>query len=164
MALGSNLDSKHGNRKKNLELAQFYLKQSGIKILNISSYYESLSYPNISDPKFINCVLTVYTHLKPIKLMQLLINIEEKLGRIRNKKNEPRVCDIDIIDYKKEIIIKTSNNLNLIIPHKKIEERNFVLIPLKEIEPLWTHPKTNLSVDKLISNLKPNKINDITKI
>ena len=123
-----------------------------------------MSYPNTNDPKFINCVLSITTDLGPIKLMDVIINIEKKIGRVRNKKNEPRVCDIDIIDYKNEIIKMYYNNSNLIIPHEKIQDRNFVLIPLKEIEPLWIHPETNLNIETLINNFNINNINSITKI
>ena len=97
LALGANLNSKFGNRIETLEIAQTYLINNGIKIIKKSCYYESLSYPNTNDPKFINCVLSITTDLGPIKLMDVIINIEKKIGRVRNKKNEPRVFDIDII-------------------------------------------------------------------
>ena len=164
LALGANLNSKFGNRIETLEIAQTYLINNGIKIIKKSCYYESLAYPNTSNPKFINCVLSITTDLGPIKLMDVIINIEKKIGRVRNKKNEPRVCDIDIIDYKNEIIKMYYNNSNLIIPHEKIQDRNFVLIPLKEIEPLWIHPETNLNIETLINNFNINNINSITKI
>ncbi len=158
------MHSKFGNMIKNLELAQTYLIKKGIKIAKKSSYYESLAVPNINDPKFINCILSVSTNLNPIDLMDALINIEKKIGRVRKIKNAPRICDIDIIDYKSEVIKTCYNNDNLIIPHEKIHERNFVLIPLREIEPLWTHPISNLNIDDLINNLSFNVINSITKI
>ena len=164
LGLGSNLISKFGDRIKNLEFAQQLLIENNIKIIKRSNYYESLSFPNKKDPKFINCVLIVNSNLKPLKLMDILIKIEKKIGRIRNKKNEPRVCDIDIIDYRGEIIEQFYYDKKLTIPHKDIHKRNFVLIPLMELEPSWIHPVSNLLISDLVSNLSDTEIKSITKI
>ena len=72
LSLGSNLSSIYGDKIKNLELAQEYLFKKGITIKNKSSYYESLAFPNVNDPKFVNCVLHILTKLKPFELMNLL--------------------------------------------------------------------------------------------
>ncbi len=104
LGIGSNLSSSLGNRFKNIELAIEYLSKKNIKIINRSSFYESLSYPDNSNPKFINIVVSIKSELLPKELMSLLISIEEKLERKRNKKNDPRTCDIDIIDYEGKII------------------------------------------------------------
>ena len=94
--------------------------------------------------------------------MKSLLSVEEKLGRKRFKKNDPRTCDIDIIDFHGKIINKKIDNFELNIPHQKMTQRNFVLYPLKEIYPDWKHPKTRL-LGLLIKNLKtPN--NEITKL
>ena len=99
LGIGSNLSSSLGNRFKNIELAIEYLSKKNIKIVNRSSFYESLSYPDNSNQKFINIDVSIKSKLLPKELMSLLISIEEKLERKRNKKNDPRTCDIDIIDY-----------------------------------------------------------------
>ena len=164
LSLGSNLNSIHGDKIKNLELAQEHLFKEGITIKNKSSYYESLSFPNINDPKFINCVLHIFTNLKPFELMNLLLDIEKKLGRIRNKKNEPRICDIDIIDYDQKIINTSYNGSKLCIPHEKLRDRIFVLLPLSEIAPNWNDPISKLNIHSLIEALKKDKINSIKKI
>ena len=95
--------------------------------------------------------------------MITLFKIEEILERKRLKKNEPRTCDIDIIDYKRKIVNLEFNNQLLQIPHSSMTQRNFVLFPLKEVCPNWSHPLSNISIDSLITNLK-NKNNDITKL
>ena len=92
----------------------------------------------------------------PVDLMSVLIFIEEKLERKRDKKNDPRTCDIDIIDYNSQIVDFKYKNLNLTLPHEKLIYRNFVLIPLHEILPEWKHPKTKDSIDVLINKL-PNE-------
>ena len=130
LALGSNLPSSYGDRFQNLNLAISSLADYGIQMIKKSSYYESPSYPNNKDPKFINIVVSVSTKLPPIDLMSVLIFIEENLERKRNKKNDPRTCDIDIIDYNNKVIDFKYRNLDLKIPHEKMSYRNFVLIPL----------------------------------
>ncbi len=163
LGIGSNLSSSLGNRFKNIELAIEYLSKKNIKIINRSSFYESLSYPDNSNPKFINIVVSIKSELLPNELMSLLISIEEKLERKRNKKNDPRTCDIDIIDYEGKIINLEFDKYNITVPHKSLSQRNFVLYPLKEICPNWIHPKTKKNIDVLIKNLKTNN-NEITKL
>ena len=152
IGIGSNL----GNRISNIETAKFYLKQYGIDILRSSNYYESLSWPDPSKPKFINIVIKSNTKIHYRKFLEISNFIEKKLGRKKKFRNSPRTCDIDIISYR---------NLNIssdiVIPHKRMSERNFVLIPLFEIAPDWVHPKTNESIKKLIFSLP---IKDITSI
>ena len=149
LGLGSNLSSSFGDRFNNINLAMAYLVSYDIKILKKSSFYETLSYPNQKNPKFINIVILVKTHLSPVDLMSVLIFIEEKLERKRAKKNDPRTCDIDIIDYNSQIVDFKYKNLNLTLPHEKLVHRNFVLIPLHEIMPEWKHPKTKIKLFQL---------------
>ena len=164
LGIGSNLSSKLGNRFKNIELALTYLEKKKIKVLKKSSFYETPSYPDKKYPKFINIVATVKTDLKPLDLMLILFSIEKKLGRMRTKKNEPRTCDIDIVDFNKEIINFTYKNINFSSPHKSLSNRSFVLYPLREILPMWTHPSTNETVSALISKLSNEDKKSILKI
>ena len=164
LGLGSNLSSKFGDRFKNIELAISFFESHNIKILKKSSFYETPSYPNKNNPKFINMVISVKTDLKPFELMSFLLSVEKKLGRLRDKKNDPRTCDLDIIDYNNEIIEFIFENNNFFSPHKNLSYRNFVLYPLKEILPLWKHPVTNESIDMLISKLSNEDKRSILKI
>ena len=163
LGIGSNLSSSYGNKLDNIDSSISLLKKNNIEILKKSSFYESLAFPNKNDPKFINIVVQVKTLLDPKDLMITLFKIEEILERKRLKKNEPRTCDIDIIDYKRKIVNLEFNNQLLQIPHSSMTQRNFVLFPLKEVCPNWSHPLSNISIDSLITNLK-NKNNDITKL
>ena len=164
LGLGSNLSSSYGDRFDNINLATEYLKVYGIKILKKSSFYETPSYPNKKDPKFINIVVLVETHLSPIDLMSLLIFIEEKLERKRNKKNDPRTCDIDIIDFHGQNIKFKYESLDFTVPHEKLSYRNFVLFPLKEVMPNWIHPKSKESINMLIEKLSSEDKNSILKV
>ena len=164
LGLGSNLSSSFGDRFKNIDLAVSALNGYGIQVNKKSSYYESLSYPNKENPKFINIVVEAETHLFPEDLASMLIFIEESLERKRKEKNDPRTCDIDIIDYNNKVINFKYKDLDFTVPHKKLIYRNFVLFPLHEISPNWKHPKTRELVSTLIKNIPKEDKNSILKI
>jgi len=164
LGLGSNLPSSFGDRFQNIDLAISYLESKKVKLVKKSSYYETLSYPNKNNPKFINVVIEVTTLLKPTDLASILIFIEEKLERKRNHKNDPRTCDIDIIDFNNKKTIFKYKNLEFIVPHDKLSLRNFVLLPLKEIKPNWIHPVTKDTIDVLFNRLSYEEKNSILKI
>ena len=164
LGLGSNLPSKYGDRFTNINLAISSLEGYGIKVIKKSSFYETPSYPNKENPKFINAVILVETILPPIDLMSVLIFIEEKLERKRGKKNDPRTCDIDIIDYNSQILNLRYNNLDFTVPHKELSSRNFILFPLQEISPMWKHPKTKEIISVLLQKLNEEDKNSILKI
>ena len=164
LGLGSNLPSSYGNRFKNIDLAVYSLNGYGIKIKKKSSYYETPSYPDHNHPKFINIVIQVETDLPPEDLASVLIFIEESLQRERSKKNNPRTCDIDIIDYNNQILNFKHKDLEFIVPHEKLIYRNFVLFPILEIYPDWIHPKTNELITELIEKLPNEDKNSILKV
>ena len=163
LSIGSNLPSSFGNRFENINLAVTYLGKQNIKLLKRSSFYETFSYPDITKPKFINIVISVESLLPPKEMMTTLISVEERLERKRKKKNDPRTCDIDIIDYQGKIMKFKLDNFELTLPHRSMTDRNFVLYPLKEVSPNWKHPVTKKNIDLLIKNLKTTN-NDITKL
>jgi 2-amino-4-hydroxy-6-hydroxymethyldihydropteridine diphosphokinase len=158
--LGSNLDSKYGSRFENISIAINLLTETKIRIKKVSNFYETPSYPNKNFPKFLNIGLMIdydddhYNLLKDIKL------IEKKLGRIRRNKNDPRIIDIDIIDFKKEI----KKDIELILPHPKCHLRNFVLYPILEIDPNWSHPILKKNAQFLINKLNQKLRIEITRL
>mgnify|MGYP001357227593 CR=1 FL=1 len=164
VGIGSNLNSSFGDRFKNINFALSFLESYQINIIKKSNFYETPSYPNNKDPKFINIVASISTTLPSVDLVSVLLFIEEKLERKRNFKNEPRTCDIDLLDYNGQVIDFKYNNLDFTVPHKELSQRNFVLIPLREISPNWKHPKTNESIDLLIDKLSNKDKNSILKI
>ena len=95
LGIGSNL----GRKKNNIEKAKFELARRNIKILQSSSFFESLSWPNPNNPKFLNIVVRVYTNLDPLELLAKCKIIERDIGRKKSTKNAPRKCDIDVIDF-----------------------------------------------------------------
>ena len=158
--IGSNLPSEEGGRENNIIKAISYLKKLNLNLIEISSFYQTPSYPNNSEPKFINLCVKLESNLKANELLNEIKKIEKKLGRIRIKKNEPRTCDIDIIDFNGEII----KNDELIVPHPRLHLRNFVIYPLKEIEPNWLHPIFNKNIDSFFQELEKNSHNEITRL
>ena len=158
--IGSNLDSKKGNRLFNLNKTLELIKLENIKIKKISSIYETPSYPNKKNPKFLNIGLEIRCSCSPQNLIKKFNKVEKKLQRTRGLKNKPRTCDIDLIDYN-GIIIETKK---ISTPHPRAHLRNFVLYPLKEICPTWIHPMYNKNVDFLIKKLNSKLRNEITRI
>ena len=163
LGIGSNLSSSFGDRFKNINLTMSYLEGYEIQIIKKSNFFETYSYPNKDNPKFINIVISVKTHLSPVDLMSVLLFIEEKLERKRNKKNDPRTCDVDIIDYNSQVLDFKYKNLNLTVPHKELIYRNFVLLPLQEISPEWKHPITKENISTLIDKLPEEDKKSILK-
>ena len=158
--IGSNLDSKFGNRFENISMAINLLINSKVKINKISNFYETPSYPNKQLPYFLNVGVTANYEDNEVKLIKEISLIEKKIGRIKKKKNDPRVCDIDIIDFK-GLIIETDN---LKIPHEKMHLRNFVLYPILEIDKKWTHPILKKNVKFLINKLDQKSRIEITRL
>ena len=158
--IGSNLDSVRGNRFFNLKKTIELIKLEKIEIIKISSIYETPSYPDKKNPKFLNMGLEVRCNHSPEKLIKKFNKIEKNLQRIRGVKNQPRTCDIDLIDYDGKIL----NSKELTIPHPKAHLRNFVLFPIKEISPMWIHPLLNERIDFLIKKLGYKSRNEITRI
>jgi 2-amino-4-hydroxy-6-hydroxymethyldihydropteridine diphosphokinase len=164
LGLGSNLPSKYGDRFTNIDLAISSLEEYEINVIKKSSFYQTPSYPNKKNPKFINVVILVETSLSLTDLMSIIIFVEKKLERKRGKKNDPRTCDIDIIDYNSQILNLKYNGSDLTVPHKEISSRNFVLFPLYEISPTWKHPKTKEIISVLLQKLNEEDKNSILKI
>ena len=155
IGIGSNL----GNKVVNIEKAKYLLILNGIKIIKSSGYYETLSWPDQNKPKFFNIVIQSNTNFSLNKLLNIFQTIEKNLGRKKNKKNAPRECDIDIISYRNKI-----SNGKISVPHKRMHKRNFVLIPLYEINKNWFHPKLKIHIKNLIFSLPIKEIRSIKQI
>lgn len=155
IALGSNLNSeKFGSPEKNCreaikELKNFFL------VNKISSFYESEAIPNSEQSWFVNCVVEIITRKQPIEVLKILLKIEQSFGRIRENKNEPRIIDLDLLTYN-DIIL---NKKKLILPHPRLHQRNFVLLPIYDLNPNWMHPILKKNVKYFI-----NKFKDTQKI
>jgi len=148
IALGANLPSTAGPPAATLKSALDRLAEQGVKIRSVSSFYESPAWPDPADPKFVNAVAVVETALQPVELLALLHGIETAHGRLRSTVNAPRSLDLDLLDYDGRLI---SDGVTL--PHPRLAQRAFVLVPLAEIAPVWRHPVTGQSVGELLDGL-----------
>ena len=160
LSIGSNL----GNKFLNIEKTKFYLLRHDIKILNCSSYYQTPSWPNAKFPRFLNIVVKISTILNPKDLFIYIKSVEKKIGRKKNPKNHPRLCDIDIIDFNNKILNFRLKEQEIIIPHLRMHSRNFVLFPLFEINKNWIHSKKREKISNLLSKLSFSSISSIKVI
>ncbi len=153
LGLGSNL----GNRRNNLAQALESLAQQ-VRIIRCSSVYDTAPKENADQPRFLNIAVRAKTLLSPEKLLELAKRIEAGLGRTGGLPNSPRPIDIDILFYGN----LTRHNPTLIIPHPKLTQRSFVLVPLAEIAPHLKHPVTKKKVREMLCEL-PFEKQDVVK-
>ena len=146
LIVGGNL----GNRKKNLQTAATFIDEQVGAIIQSSKIYETEPWGVTDQPAFYNQVHLVKSKLNAQTIIDTILKIEEKMGRVRTIKNAARIIDIDILFFNEEII----NEPNLVVPHREIPNRRFVLMPLNEIAPLMIHPVLKKNISELLSTCK----------
>lgn len=144
LALGTNL----GDRQAHL-LAALQQLRAVIRLLQLSSIYETEPVGYLDQPRFLNMVCAAETRLSPQELLTYLKSQEIELGRQASFRNGPRTIDIDILLYDKLCL----QEMHLVIPHPRMQERAFVLIPLVEIAPELVDPRSGQSVSALLAQI-----------
>ncbi len=144
LALGTNL----GKREANLRNAIAALAPP-VRVIQESPIYETAPWGVEDQPHFLNMVVKAETELSPLALLQLLKSLETGLGRIPTFRYGPRLIDIDILFYN-DLILETPE---LTIPHPRLQERAFVLVPLADVAPELVHPILKKTTTELVSAL-----------
>lgn len=174
ISLGGNATSRYGNPTDTLNFAVSCLSGDSVKLLQISKFYGTPAFPKGSGPDFVNAAASVETTLSAPEFLAFLHNIETEAGRNRTKRWGPRTLDLDMISFGEAVLpdidshktwvdlpldqqIKSAPE-ELIVPHPRIQDRAFVLIPLRDVAPDWVHPVTKIGVDQLIDALSPDDI------
>jgi 2-amino-4-hydroxy-6-hydroxymethyldihydropteridine diphosphokinase len=151
LALGSNI----GNREKNLRQATRLLEGAGVRIIKHSSLYETEPVDYLDQPWFLNAVLETETALPATQLLSTLRSIEFQMGSKKAFLKGPRLIDLDILLYD-DATIETAD---LQVPHPRMLQRNFVLVPLAEIAPALRHPNWPATASELLGqSLDPSQV------
>lgn len=143
-----------GDSLQNLATALHLLEQQVGVIKRVSAIYETEPWGVTEQPFYHNQIVEILTPKNAHELMDLLLSIEKKIGRIRAEKYGPRIIDIDILFFNSEVI----NTDNLVVPHPRIQERRFVLEPMNEIAPEFVHPVLQQTISELLSNTADKSI------
>jgi len=150
IALGANLPSNVGSPRTTLEHALRSLAQEGGEIVARSRFYQSSPVPKSDQPAYLNAVVAIRCNLDPPALLGTLGDLETHFGRQRGEPNAARSLDLDLIAYD-DVIRDTAP----ILPHPRMHERAFVLLPLADVAPDWFHPRLRLPLAALIQALPP---------
>jgi 2-amino-4-hydroxy-6-hydroxymethyldihydropteridine diphosphokinase len=155
VGLGSNLSSeRYGNPQVICERAIDSLEALNIHVVQRSRWFRTAPVPVSDQPWFVNGVVAVTTDLDPAALLAALHDIEAEFGRIRRLRNEARVLDLDLLAYDDRVMAGPEGP---ILPHPRLQERAFVLLPLADLAPDWRHPRSGRSIESLIADLPPDQ-------
>jgi 2-amino-4-hydroxy-6-hydroxymethyldihydropteridine diphosphokinase len=154
-SLGSNL----GDRVKYLDSARMLMAERMGKVESVSGIYESPSWGYASDHSYYNCCVVIRTGLSPLALIDLALEVEREMGRNREGGNyADRIIDIDLLLYGDKVMVHP----RLRLPHPRMGERRFVLVPLAEIAPDLVHPGSGLSIARMLERCQdPSEVSPV---
>lgn len=151
LALGANLPSRFGTPLQTLSGVLAVLPEFGVRVLRASRFFSNPAVPASNQPDYVNCVVEVATDSSPQALLDACLEIERQLGRVRGEKWGPRSVDIDIVDFEGQMMVTDE----LTLPHPRLAERAFVLVPLLDLDPEWEHPILGRTAKDLAESLDP---------
>ncbi len=158
VAVGSNLpQAAGGSPLESCERALEILSDEPVEVVARSRWYRSAPVPASEQPDFVNGVARIDTPLSPADLLATLHAVEDRLGRIRHTRNEARTVDLDLIAYGELCSEPGSSGGGPVLPHPRLEQRAFVLLPLRDIAAGWRHPRSGRTLTGLIEDLPPGQ-------
>lgn len=179
LALGANLSSDDASPHTTLNNAITCLENRGLQIVKISRFYQTPAVPRGSGPDFVNAAIMVRAELPAPEILIILHEVENKLGRIRTTRWAPRIIDIDLVaadnlvtpdiatvtrwinlDPERQL---TESPTQLILPHPRLQDRTFVLLPLGDISPDWVHPILQKTIKQLLADLPSDQLEGINE-
>ncbi|MDQ7250742.1 2-amino-4-hydroxy-6-hydroxymethyldihydropteridine diphosphokinase [Dongia sedimenti] len=151
IGLGANLPSpEHGTPRETLEAAIAALETHGLAVVARSPLYESEPVPVSDQPWYLNAVVEVATDRSAPEVLALLHSVENAFGRVRAIRNEARVLDLDLLDHRGTVHAGPESP---VLPHPRLADRAFVLLPLRDIAPDWRHPVSGRTISELLESL-----------
>lgn len=156
IGIGANLPStRHGMPVQTCEAALAALDGApGVRVVRRSRWFESAPVPISDQPWYVNGACVVDTDLPPRDLLHVLHDIEAEFGRVRAQKNAARVLDLDLLAYDDFVSVENAHRGDgMEIPHPRLDTRAFVLLPLQDLVPGWTHPQTGVALSDMIAAL-----------
>jgi 2-amino-4-hydroxy-6-hydroxymethyldihydropteridine diphosphokinase len=151
IGLGANLPGSAGSPRQTLEAALDRLVAEGVRVNRRSRFWRTRPVPISDQPWFVNAVAAVETELSAAALLDLLHRIEDAFGRQRSVANAARVLDLDLLAYGRQCLAAPPRPL---VPHPRLGERAFVLLPIRDIAPAWRHPVSGEALDAMIATLQ----------
>jgi len=180
LAFGSNLESQTLGPKRLIQAAYALLMDAVLNDTTFSPFFQTPAFPAGSGPDYVNSVIRARTALSPQDLLAAIHRVENKLGRVRKARWGARVVDVDILDYAGTVLPspkiyrkwrdmplelqKTTWPDDLILPHPRLQDRGFVLVPLKSVAPDWVHPVTHMHIDVLLEQIDRRDLSEIVQI
>lgn len=177
IAIGSNQPFEYIQSFELVKKAINYLGDRKLRITGTSRFYRTPAFPKESGPDFINAVVSAQTELGPEEVIAVLHDVERALGRDRRKRWAPRTLDLDLIDFAGVVlpdhetyrswagaspeVQQSKAPEQLILPHPRLQDRGFVLLPLRDVAPGWTHPVTGETVEALIARLDEKDLGEM---
>lgn len=155
IGIGGNLPGpRFGPPRDTLAAALVALEAVGIQIAARSAWYRTEPVPRSDQPWFVNAVASLTTHLAAQDLLAVLQTVEGQFGRVHSQRNAARVLDLDLLDYRGQV----TETASLVLPHPRLHQRRFVLLPLAEIAPDWRHPLSGLAAEQLLARLAEKQL------
>ena len=149
IGLGANLPSIYGTPPETLAVAMKELEEKGLRIEKTSRIWLTAPVPVSDQPWYHNAVVSISTPLPAPAVLKILQSVENDFGRVRDIRNEPRVLDLDLLTYNDQ----SFETEDLILPHPRLHQRAFVLLPIQDIDPNWTHPILVQSLTSMLAEI-----------